>query len=437
MITKIRISLTAQLDRYVQTYVNLELFSGSVLVANKGKILLSKGYGMANYEHVVPNMPQTKFHIGSITKQFTAMAIMQLVAQGKLKLEDTIATIFPDYPDGKDITIYQLLTHTSGIVEYLIMSSEIDFRKPITIAELVAHFKDKPLEFAPGSKYKYSNSGYVLLAAIIEKISGQSYETFLQERIFKPLGMHDTGLLQSTPLLAHRAQGYNRGADLENSIYYDPSVITGPGALYSTVENLYKWDRALYTESLLSRSLLLRLWEPCLNNYCLGWARGILHDRSYVWHNGGWFDCHAMLMRFIDDDIFVVVLGNFGLLPNHYTPTEVIAKNLASMVLGQKPEYTPKKHVKITINPAIYDQYVGTYKPVGTNFNFIVTKEHDKLFVAIGKRKDEIYPEAESQFFLNILSMDVQFSFIKDATGKVIKLIMYQGGSETIVEKVA
>ncbi len=328
-------SMSAKLDAYINTWVQKGKFSGSVLVAQKGKILLCKGYGMANYEHLVPNTPQTKFHIGSITKQFTSMAIMQLVQAGKLKLSDTIASIFPDYPRGKDITVYQLLTMTSGIPDYL-----GDQTKPVTLNEMVIRFKDKPLEFEPGSKYNYSNAGYVLLAAIIEKLSGQPYEAFLHEHIFKPLDMHNSGLLHNTPLLMHRAQGYHKtDTGLQNSPYYDPSASIGCGALYSTIEDMYLWDRALYTDKLLSRDLCMQLWQPFRDGYCLGWVKTTFSNHSCVWHNGGYRDCHSVIMRFMDDDVCIIILGNFDL---ESSPIEQIAIDLSAIVFG-KPLHQQKK----------------------------------------------------------------------------------------------
>jgi len=180
--------IEAKVDEYVGTYLKIGNFSGSILIAKEGRILLSKGYGMANLEHDVPNAPQTIFRLGSVTKQFTSMAIMQLREKGRLDVDDPIAKYLPTYPNGEEITIHHLLTHTSGIPDF---GEFPDLQKtimiPSPVEKTIQRFKDKPLEFTPGEKFKYSNSGYILLGYIIEKVCGTSYEEFLKENVFQPL----------------------------------------------------------------------------------------------------------------------------------------------------------------------------------------------------------------------------------------------------------
>lgn len=427
-------STQAKLDNYLTAWAHKGKFSGSVLVAYKGKILLSKGYGMANYEHQVPNTPQTKFHIGSITKQFTSMAIMQLVQQGKLKLTDTIANIFPDYPRGKDITVYQLLTHTAGIVG----NADHDRSKPATIAKLVATFKDKPLEFVPGSKHEYSNAGYILLAAIIEKVSGQTYEEFLRDHIFKPVGMPNSGLLHNKPLLPHRAQGYVlTDGSVQNSAYYDPSGIIGAGALYSTIEDLYRWDRALYGDSLISHELSAQLFKPYLDNYALGWVVSSVYDHRYVWHNGGYRDCTAMFTRFIDDDLCIIVLTNFEIFSIGRRAVESIATDLAAIVLGKPYQLSQETSViksVIKLDPALYDSYVGQYE-LSKNFTITIIKDGEHLFIQLtGQQAFELFAESETEFFLKIV--DAQVTFVKDAHGVITQLILHQNGKDMPAKKI-
>ncbi len=416
-------SLSAKLDHYVQSYVDLELFSGAVLVAKEGKIVLCKGYGMANYEHMVSNTPQTKFHIGSITKQFTSMAIMQLVQAGKLKLSDTIASILPDYPRGKEITIYQLLTMTSGIPDYLNDFDDFDVTRPTNIDTLIAAFKDKPLIFISGSKYKYSNSGYVLLAAIIERLSGQSYETFLQEHIFKQLGMNNSGMLHQKQVLAYRAQGYKPVKNgLENAPYYDPSIGIGAGMLYSTVEDMYSWDRALYTDKLLLSDLRNQLWQPYLTNYALGWQTGTVAGHNYVWHGGDFCDCAARILRFIKDDVCVIVLSNFD---TALAPVDRISKNLAAMVFGRIPR------VAIKVNPVLFDAYVGQYE-LDSGFVMTIIKDREHLLVQPkGQGAIELLPESETIFF-NDNELYAQVSFVKSESGQITKLIWYEDGQQAV-----
>jgi len=435
-------SVSAKLNNYVQSYANLGLFSGSVLVAQEETVLLCKGYGMTNYEHMVPNTPQTKFDIGSITKQFTSMAIMQLVQEGKLKLTDTVASILSDCSHGKEITVYQLLTHTSGTPDHeesiefdyrksatVTTTTNFDYSKPVTIADIIDWVKNKPLEFTPGSKFKYSNTGYTILAAIIEKLSGKSYEKFLQEHIFKPLGMNDTGLLHTKPLIMHRAQGYHKtDTNLENAAYYDPSVDIGSGALYSTIENLYLWDRALYTDKLISSDLREQLWKPYLDDYGLGWRITHIHGHRCFSHTGGWFDCATIIMRFIDDDICIIILSNFD---SNSAPVKRMGDDLAAIIFGKHYEF-PRKAIKIDIS--LYDAYVGQYE-LKPNLMVTIKKKNDRLFVkATGQSADELFPESETKFFNNYVPL--QISFIKGADGKIIKLIGHQDGQDFMAKKI-
>jgi len=204
--------IEAKVDGYISPYLKIGNFSGSILIAKEGRILLSKGYGMANLEHDVPNTPQTIFRLGSVTKQFTSMAIMQLQEKQLLNVDDPIAKYLPTYPNGEEITIHHLLTHTSGVPDF---TSFPDYEKtmmlPSPVEKTIERFKDKPLEFTPGEKFKYSNSGYILLGYIIEKVSGKSYEEFLKENIFQPLNMMNTGYDHHHTLLKHRASGYSIG----------------------------------------------------------------------------------------------------------------------------------------------------------------------------------------------------------------------------------
>ena len=238
----------ARMDQVVQSYVNNQSFMGSVLVARGSQVLLNKGYGSADLEWNIPNSPTTKFRLGSITKQFTAASILLLEQRGKLNINDPVKKYLPDAPAAWDkITVFHLLTHTSGIPSF---TSFPDYAKlepfPTTAEQLVARFKDKPLDFAPGEKWSYSNSGYVLLGYLMEKITGASYEKFVSENIFVPLGMKDSGYDSNSAVIAHRASGYVHGTNgFENAGFIHMSVPHAAGALYSTTEDLLKWEQGL------------------------------------------------------------------------------------------------------------------------------------------------------------------------------------------------
>ncbi|PYP53783.1 MAG: serine hydrolase, partial [Gemmatimonadetes bacterium] len=233
----------SRMDRIIQSHVDSKQFMGSVLVAQDGKVLLDKGYGSANLEWDVPDSPQTKFRLGSLTKQFTAAAILLLEERGKLRTDDLVAKYLPDAPAGwAKITIRNLLTHTSGIPNF---TSFPDYATteatPTTPEQLVARFRDKPLNFQPGEQWEYSNSGYVLLGYLLEKISGQRYQDFVRDNLFAPLGMTESGYDSHAAIILHRASGYSPGANGPvNAGYIDMSIPFSAGALYSTTEDLLR-----------------------------------------------------------------------------------------------------------------------------------------------------------------------------------------------------
>jgi CubicO group peptidase (beta-lactamase class C family) len=244
-----------RMEQVVQSYVSDKQFMGSVLVARGGTTVFDKGYGFANLEWNIPNTPTTKFRLGSITKQFTAASILLLEERGKLKTDDPVKKYIPDAPAAWDkVTIYNLLTHTSGIANF---TSFPDYAStetaPTTPEKLVARFRDKPLEFQPGEKWNYSNSGYVLLGYLIEKISGQTYEQFVQQNIFSPLGMKDSGYDSHRTVMQRRATGYTPSDNGPvNAGYIDMSIPFSAGALYSTTEDLLRWEQGLFGGKVLS-----------------------------------------------------------------------------------------------------------------------------------------------------------------------------------------
>ena len=249
-----RPTLASQVDAYLGPLVTAGQFSGAVLIARDGQVLLRQGYGLANREHDVANTPQTTFRLGSVTKQFTAMAILLLEQQGKLTVQDRICTYVFECPTAwQDITIHHLLTHTSGIRNFTNMQ---EYQKtktlPTTPVQTIARFKDMPLDFAPGTRWSYSNSGYLVLGAIIERVARQPYPQFLREQIFDPLQMDGTGY-ETELVVEHRAQGYTIGGRF-TAAYVDMSQPHAAGGLYSTVEDLYRWDQALYTEQLVPQA---------------------------------------------------------------------------------------------------------------------------------------------------------------------------------------
>jgi CubicO group peptidase (beta-lactamase class C family) len=297
-------------------------------------VLFAKGYGMANLEHEVPNTTRTKFRLGSITKQFTATAILQLEERGKLATDDPACKHVADCPPAwKPVTIYHLLTHTSGIWNF---TNDPGYRKtwmlPSRPEKTMERFRDKPLEFTPGSQYRYSNSGYIVLAVVLEKMTGGRYEDFLDANIFQPLGMKDTGHDTWEAILPNRASGYQleRGR-LVHAPYHDMTVPIGGGDLYSTVEDLLIWDQALYTEKVLSKKSLEKAFTPFRNNYGLGWAITTMFGRRMIAHGGGINGFSTSINRFPEDRSLVVVLSN-----NASSPAGPMARDLAAILYGEK-----------------------------------------------------------------------------------------------------
>lgn len=422
--------IETQVDEYIDAHLKNGSFNGSILIAQHGTILLSKGYGMANIELDVPNSPDTKFRLGSVTKQFTAMAIIQLQEKGLLSVTDPLSKYIPDYPDGKKITLHHLLTHTSGIPD-LAGLPELQKIKTLEspVEKTIGLFKNKPLEFEPGEKYQYSNSGYILLGYIIEKITGKSYEAYLKENIFDPLEMHNTGYDHHSTIIKNRAAGYAWGKDgLKNADYIDMSIPHAGGALFSTVKDLYTWDRALYTEKLVNKISLKQIFTPFKNNYGYGWRIEKVLDRNCVRHGGGIEGFRAEITRFVDDDACIIVLSNF-----EHAAVPEISKDLAAILF--KEDYTlPNAQNSVKIAPEILDSYVGTYEFEPENV-LNVTKQENRLFIAPpGQPEVEIFPLASAKF--HVKAFDAEITFIRNESGEVAELIFHVGGRDMSAKKI-
>ena len=356
---------TAKMDQVVRSY-EPNHFMGSVLVARGDKVLFSRGYGAADLEWDIPNTPDTKFRIGSVTKQFTAVLILKLEEQGKLSVNDPVKKYIPDAPAAWDkITLFHLLTHTSGLPDF---TSLPDYPKlqtlPTTAEQIMARFRDKPLEFQPGEKMKYCNSGYVVLTDVIEKVTGASYEKFLQDQILTPVGLKDTGYDSASRVIRHRATGYLLTPDnkIENSHFIDMTVPQGAGALYSTAEDLLKWELALFGGKVLQPASLQKMLTPNLNNYGFGLFMRNDHGRKMIEHTGGIDGFSTDLAYYPDEKLTIVVLRN---ITTRWRQTEITAK-LASVYFGEPVTIDPAPRARIedvssmdAIVAALYDVISG------------------------------------------------------------------------------
>ncbi|RPI71150.1 MAG: class A beta-lactamase-related serine hydrolase, partial [Ignavibacteriales bacterium] len=338
-----------KINDLLNKYYEYGLFSGTALVAEDGEIIFSKGYGFANIEWEVPNTPDTKFRIGSISKQFTAVIIMQLVEKGKVKLDGKITDYLPEYrkDTGDRVTIHHLLTHTSGIPSYTSIPHvwPDSLRNHYEKEYFIKHFHSEDLEFEPGSKYNYNNTGYYLLAAIAEEVTGKDFGKLLKERIFDPAGLENTGSEDDENMVKRKASGYLKfGNTFVNDLYmYMPNTM-GAGHIYSTVEDLLKWDQILFTDKILSEKSKEKMFTPFLSNYGYGWGISWLKlsdtdSIKSIAHSGGINGFNTNFARFVNKKQTVILFNNTG-----GAPLSTITTEIAKILNGHEFKY-PKKPV--------------------------------------------------------------------------------------------
>jgi D-alanyl-D-alanine carboxypeptidase len=422
-------ALAGKIDELMAGHVKTNDFSGTILLAKDGTPLVAKGYGFANIEWQIPNGVDTKFRIGSVTKGFTSMLIMQLREQGKVKIEDSVCLYVTPCPEAwKPVTIHHLLTHTSGIPSYTGLPAWREVRTVSrTIDQMVALFRDLPLQWTPGEKYAYNNSGYFLLGVVIEKITGKKYEQALDEMILKPLGLAGTGYDWPGSILPKRAAGYGgRGSAILNADYIDMQQPYAAGAMYSTVGDLLKWDQALYTERLLPNAAKQTMWTPFKDNYAYGWqvtppsAATFGHRR--IVHGGGINGFSAMIIRLPDLNVTAIVLSN-----NMSVNAGAVARDLLALYFGQ-PYTVPAPRAVVSVPADLLEAYAGRYE-VAPNFVITVTKEGDRLMAqATGQGKFELFAESQTRFFAKVT--ELAMTFVKGADGTVSHLLLMQGGKE-------
>ncbi len=410
----------AKIDKLMSQYADYCSFTGAVLVSEHDKVIFKKGYGLANREWNIPNTPEVKFRLASITKQFTSMLIMQQVAKGTIKLDGHLSDYLPYYRQdtGSKVTISQLLSHTSGIPESSDDPKSRFFaelsRNDYTVDDFVKKFCSGDLQFEPGTKFRYDNTGYFLLGAILEHVTGKTYEALLKENILVPLGMKDSGYDHHADILAKRASGYQQDlAGVVNAPYADMTLPYAAGALYSTVEDLYKWDQALYTDKLVPNDLKQKLFTPNLENYGYGWSiRAVPADepgaeRTMISHGGAINGFNTFEQRLVDDHDLIVIFNN--------TPganLSEMVKGIRAILYGQEPA-VPKRSLVPVLGKTLVnrdaDAAVGQYRelkgtdPNGFNFderalnqlgNMLLEKGRNADAIAIFKLNVEEYPKS-------------------------------------------
>jgi CubicO group peptidase (beta-lactamase class C family) len=524
------IQFASQADMIMSKRFKANEPGSAAIVARRGQVIYKKAFGMANLELDVPMQPDNVFRIGSITKQFTAVAVLQLMEQGKLSLQDTITRFIPDYPmQHNRITIEHLLTHTSGIQSYTDMK---DFMDRITLdqtpVEIIDHFKNEPMRFTPGTKWEYSNSNYFLLGYIIEKITGKPYPEYLEQNFFKPLGMSHTLYGSDEKIIKNRAAGYSMSdSGFENTHTMSMTQPYAAGSIQSTVEDLFKWNQAIHSYKLLKKQTLdkaftnYKLNDGKESGYGYGWSFGNVQGSEDIEHGGAINGFRSVGIYLPKEDVFVAVFTNC----DSRGPEDAAAR-LAAIAIGKPyeqkeialdaatlPDYagvyenetgeqriisaagnklysqrgrnqkflirasekdkfffddalmtiafsrndkgavdkltTIGRHgtevwtktdkpqdvkAEIKLDEKILEAYVGQYE-VNPQFGFAITREQNRIFEqATHQSKIEIFAETENKFFLKVV--DAQIEFIKDASGKVTKAVLKQGGKEIDAKRV-
>lgn len=430
----------ARMTQIVEAQTAGDKFMGSVVVAKAGDILFEKHPGWANLEWKIAHTPATKFRIGSVTKQFTAAAILLLADRGKLQLDDLVSKHLPDAPaTWEKVTLYHLLTHTSGIPS---VTSQPEYAvwklSPSTPAESLAHVRDLPLEFTPGEKFAYSNSGYILLGQLIERISGSSYETFVTDSILKPLGMNDSGYDSNSALIAQRASGYVPGPNgLANAPYIDMHFPHAAGGLYSTTHDLLRWVDALFGGKLLSPASFEKMITPFKNDYACGVGVSTVRGRTVIQHGGGIEGFNAHLAYYPDSKLAVAVLANV----NGSAASE-LAGQLAAVAFAEPVTLSEERQAR-DVPVERLQTYVGVYRLSPQITNSIRLVDGQLTTQLTGQPAFPLFPETESKFFLKVVDAQVEFS--TDASGRVTHLTQHQAGrsqkapriADTVVERKA
>lgn len=411
-------ALAKEIDQMLTTTFPADGPGAAVLVLRDGEIILRKGYGLANVELGVPIAPEMVFRLGSVAKQFTAMAILLLAEEGKLALDDDITTYLPDYPtQGQTITIEHLLTHTGGIKDFEFMPARLAAeRTDLTVEEVIALFQDEPLDFAPGEQWSYSNSGYILLGAIIEQVSGLSYAEFIQQRIFTPLGMTHSYYDDPAQLIPGRVAGYTQTGDgYANAAYMSLTHPYAAGALASSVDDLAKWDAALYTNKLVKPATLRRAFQPyTLKNgqtpgYGYGWGIGAYAGHPLHEHNGGINGFTTQVLRLPADKVYIAILTNLDSWPLDLGD---LAFTIATLVIDE-PYQDP---TALALPAATLAAYEGVYLLNG-QIPVAIRYTDEQLTLQTGGPPTVLSPLAANEFF--IAGAPLRIKFVKDRAGVI------------------
>ncbi|WP_439472412.1 serine hydrolase [Brevundimonas sp.] len=416
----------ARMEQVVRSSLDRNEFTGSVLVARGDQVLLDQGFGLANREWNIPNAGDTKFRLGSVSKQFTAVAILQLRERGLIDIDAPVKTWLPDAPAGWDaITPRHLMAHTAGLPNVTSLDSFRAYKMQETTPEAtLALFRDLPLDFQPGQDFAYSNSGYLLLSLIIEKASGQSYADYLDQHLFRPLGMADSGYDVSATVLPRRASGYTPapGGGFANAEYINMVVPQGAGALYSTTRDLLKWEEGLFGGRLLDPESMALLTTPVRSGYAFGLGVRPSQGGQLLLHSGGIEGFNTFMAHDTGSDMTVIVLGNLnGPAPDKIGADLMTLANGGTVTL-------PEERSEITVSAEDLRAYEGVYELAPTFSITIAVVDGGLTAQATGQQALALSPEAQDAFFLRMV--DARITFTRDASGVVESLTLHQNGRE-------
>jgi CubicO group peptidase (beta-lactamase class C family) len=431
-------SISQKLDEYLLAANEVNKFNGNALIVQRGKTLLEKSYGYKNFASHVLNDSNTIFQIGSITKQFTAMVILKLQEEGKLSVDDKLSKYFPEFKYADEITIENLLTHTSGIYNYTIDIGDEDsaivcnsIDKQVAIDIMFKH----DLDFKPGTQFRYDNSGYYLLGMIIEKATGESYEQNVRDIIFTPLQMNHSLFDFKHSLDTNIATGYqtlNNSVQKEASAWrWDSTVSYAAGAIWSTTSDMYKWAQAIAGKKILSADSWKTMLTPHLDKYGYGVYIDSLFGKQTISHGGGIPGFIAYLCYYPDEDVTIILLndeGNFGEALNG------INADLSAIVFYKSYELM-RDDTGVKLSDDVLKKYVGTYE-FDKKHHAIVTLENGQLQAEApegGLPKSPLFAKDENNFYLKIINARIEF--VKDASGNVTELIAHYFGKDEVCKK--
>lgn len=424
--------VAAKADEYMTARLAAKSVGGSILVVKDGKPLIAKGYGMADTAAKTPIDADTKFRIGSITKQFTAASILMLQEEGKLSMSDPFCKYIDHCPEAwKPITLHNLASMSSGVPNFTALPNFGELRKnDMKPSETIALVSEKPLNAKPGEAFEYSNTNYVLLGMIIEKLSGKTYEEFLNERIIKPLKLENTGYDHGKQRIKGSALGYSvKDDEIVPAEVASMMVPYAAGGLYSTTADLYKWQTALLEGKVFKKSeSLTQMLTPNKGNY--GYGLIVANDpkgRKRISHGGAIEGFLSDAAYFPNEKLFIAVLVN-----NDRVPASEVTRSLIAIYDGA-PYTLPKKRIAVKVDAAVLDKYVGEYE-LSPAMKFKFTREGDGLVLEpTGQSKAQVFAESDTDFFVKVV--DASFKFLKDASGNVTGIEFTQGGRTSTLKR--